>query len=118
MFIRARIPPALRPAGRLISERSRRDLRGVGVYGDPGLLDAVKGTPVGIGYSNFGFVFTREGPVLPGLKVVAIDMNENGKADPDEICETRVLGCQYHCRWGRYPTKCKNYFIKKNATRR
>ena len=95
--------------------KKQEDLRGVGVYGDPGLLDAVKRDPVGIGYSNFGFVFTREGPVLPGLKVVAIDMNENGKADPDEICETRGQAVAAIAA-GRYPTTRKNYFfIKKNA---
>src|SRR3989338_5072230 len=70
--------------------KKQEDLRGVGIYGDPGLLDAVKRDPVGIGYSNFGFVFTREGQLLPGLKVIAIDVNENGKADADEICETRA----------------------------
>ena len=95
--------------------KKQEDLRGVGVYGDPGLLDAVKRDPVGIGYSNFGFVFTREGPVLPGLKVVAIDMNENGKADPDEICETRARAVTAIAA-GRYPATRKNYFfIRKNA---
>ena len=95
--------------------KKQEDLRGVGVYGDPGLLDAVKRDPVGIGYSNFGFVFTREGPVLPGLKVVAIDMNENGKADPDEICETRARAVAAIAA-GRYPATRKNYFfIRKNA---
>ena len=95
--------------------KKQEDLRGVGVYGDPGLLDAVKRDPAGIGYSNFGFVFTREGPVLPGLKVVAIDMNENGKADPDEICETRSQAVAAITA-GRYPATRKNYFfIRKNA---
>ena len=95
--------------------KKQEGLRGVGVYGDPGLLDAVQRDPVGIGYSNFGFVFTREGPVLPGLKVVAIDANENGKADPDEICETRARAVTAIAA-GRYPATRKNYFfIRKNA---
>ena len=64
----ARILPARRLAGRLISE-SRRTAR-CRCYGDPGLLGLPsKRDPAGIGYSNFGFVFTGEGPVLPGLKV-------------------------------------------------
>ena len=95
--------------------KKQEDLRGVGVYGDPGLLDAVKRDPVGIGYSNFGFVFTREGPVLPGLKAVTIDVNANGKADVDEICETRGQAVAAITA-GRYPVMRKNYFfIKKNA---
>lgn len=93
--------------------KKQEDLRGVGVYGDPGLLDAVKRDPAGIGYSNFGFVFTREGPVLPGLKAVTIDVNENGKADPDEICETRAQAVAAITA-GRYPAPRKNYFFIKN----
>lgn len=95
--------------------KKQEDLRGVGVYGDPGLLDAVKRDPVGIGYSNFGFIFTREGPVLPGLKAVTIDVNENGKADADEICETRSQAVAAIAA-GRYPATRKNYFfVRKNA---
>ncbi len=95
--------------------KKQEDLRGVGVYGDPGLLDAVKRDPVGIGYSNFGFIFTREGQLLPGLKVIAIDVNENGKADADEICETRGQAVAAITA-GRYPAARKNYFfIRKNA---
>lgn len=95
--------------------KKQEDLRGVGVYGDPGVLDAVKRDPVGIGYSNFGFVFTRGGPVLPGLKAVPIDVNENGKADSDEIYETRGQAVAAIAA-GRYPATRKNYFfIRKNA---
>ena len=95
--------------------KKQEDLRGVGIYGDPGLLDAVKRDPVGIGYSNFGFIFTREGQLLPGLKVLAIDVNENGKVDPDEVYETRVQAVTAIAS-GRYPATRKNYFfIRKNA---
>ena len=48
--------------------KKQEDLRGVGVYGDPGLLDAVKRDPVGIGYSNFGFVFTRGRSSIAGAQ--------------------------------------------------
>ncbi len=95
--------------------KKQEDLRGVGVYGDPGLLDAVKRDPVGIGYSNFGFIFTREGQLLPGLKVVAIDVNVNGKVDLDEVYETRDQAVAAIAA-GRYPVTRKNYFfIRKNA---
>ena len=79
------------------------------------MLEAVKKDPAGIGYSNFGYVFTREGPLLPGLKAVAIDVNENGKVDPDEIYETRAQAIAAIVA-GRYPTTRKNYFfIRENA---
>lgn len=95
--------------------KKQEDLRGVGVYGDPGLLEAVKRDPAGIGYSNFGYIFTREGPLLPGLKVLAIDVNANGKADPEEIYETRARAVAAIAA-GRYPATRKDYFfIRKNA---
>jgi phosphate transport system substrate-binding protein len=44
--------------------KKQEDLKGVGIYGDPGLLEAAKRDPIGIGYSNFSYVFTREGNVV------------------------------------------------------
>src|SRR3990167_4466288 len=41
--------------------KKQEDLKGIGVYGDPGLLETAKRDPVGIGYNNFSFVFTRDG---------------------------------------------------------
>jgi phosphate transport system substrate-binding protein len=92
--------------------KKQEDLRGVGVYGDPGLLEAAKRDPIGIGYSNFSYVFTREGNVVKGAKLVPIDSNENGKADPDEIYETRENAIKA-IRAGRYPATRKNYFFVK-----
>ncbi len=92
--------------------KKQEDLRGVGVYGDPGLLEAAKRDPIGIGYSNFSYVFTREGTVVKGAKLVPIDSNENGVADPDEVYETRDVAIKA-IRAGRYPATRKNYFFVK-----
>jgi len=94
--------------------KKQEDLRGVGVYGDPGLLEAAKRDPIGIGYSNFSYVFTREGTVVKGAKLVPIDSNENGVADPDEIYETREAAIKA-IRAGRYPATRKNYFFVKGS---
>lgn len=93
-------------------DKKQEDLKGIGIYGDPGLLDAAKKDPLGIGYSNFSYVFTREGAVLKGVKVVPIDANENGKADPDEIYETRDQAIAA-IEAGKYPVTRKNYFFVK-----
>ncbi len=84
----------------------------MGVYGDPGLLEAAKRDPVGIGYANFSFVFTREGTVVNGTSLVPIDSNGNGIADPDEIYATRDAAIRA-IRSGRYPATRKNYFFVK-----
>lgn len=95
-----------------LGNKKQEDLKGVGIYGDPGLLEAAKRDPVGIGYVNFGFVFTRDGTVIKGAKLVPIDSNENGIADPYEIYEHREAAIKA-IRSGRYPATRKNYFFVK-----
>jgi len=92
--------------------KKQEDLKGVGIYGDPGLLEAAKRDPIGIGYSNFSYVFTREGTVVKGAWLVPIDSNENGIADADEIYETRDAAIKA-IRSRRYPATRKNYFFVK-----
>ncbi len=96
--------------------KKQEDLKGVGVYGDPGLLEAVKRDPVGIGYNNFSFVFTREGPLISGIRLVPIDSNENGIVDSDEIYETRGQAIAA-IEAGRFPATRKNFFFIKNEPR-
>jgi phosphate transport system substrate-binding protein len=60
-------------------------LRGVGVNGDPGIAEAVKKDNLGIGYNNLNFAYdlnTRK-PV-EGIEIIPIDINGNGKIDPEE----------------------------------
>lgn len=92
--------------------KKQEDLKGIGVYGDPGILDAVKKDPLGIGYSNFSYVFTREGILLEGVRVVPIDTNDNGIADPEEIYTSRDAAIAA-IDAGTYPVTRKNYFFVK-----
>jgi phosphate transport system substrate-binding protein len=65
--------------------KKQEDLLGVGVFGDPGLAQAVKKDPLGIGFNNIGYVYdasTRK--QVKGLKVVPLDLNNNGRIDNDE----------------------------------
>ncbi len=69
----------------------QEDLKGVGVYGDPGLLEAVRKDPLGIGYNNYSYVFdSKTGKPLPGAAVVPIDTNGNGKLDKGEKIDTKA----------------------------
>lgn len=96
--------------------KKQEDLKGVGVYGDPGLLEAARRDPIGIGYSNFSYVFTREGSVIKGAKLVPIDSNGNGLADADEVYDNRAQAIKA-IRSGRYPATRKNYFFVKGKPR-
>ncbi len=92
--------------------KKQEDLRGIGIYGDPGLLEAARRDPAGLGFNNFSYIFTREGTVVNGARIVPVDSNENGIADADEIYQTRDEAIKA-IRAGRYPATRKNYFFVK-----
>ncbi|HEY3376509.1 MAG TPA: substrate-binding domain-containing protein [Armatimonadota bacterium] len=87
------------------------DLRGIGVYGDPGLLEAVRRDPLGLGYNNLGFVFTGD-QVTPGIVLVPVDTNHNGRVDPAERIDTREKAYQ-EIASGRYPGARREFFVTK-----
>lgn len=63
----------------------QENLTGVGIYGDPGLAEAVSKDPVGIAFNNTIFVYNvKTGAKREGVEVIPIDMNENGILDPEE----------------------------------
>jgi len=57
----------------------------VGVYGDPGLTDAVKNNRLGMGYNNvnYGYDEKTKKPI-EGIMVIPLDLNENGQVDENE----------------------------------
>jgi phosphate transport system substrate-binding protein len=67
----------------------QEDLRGLGVYGDPGIIEAVIKDRLAIGYSNLGYAFDlASGQPVAGAQVVPIDADANGRADADEALTT------------------------------
>lgn len=69
----------------------QENLQGIAVYGDPGLLDAVIKDPLGIGFNNLNYAFdAATGLPVAGARVVPIDANENGLADPEEVLDSKA----------------------------
>ena len=65
--------------------KKQDDLQGVGVFGDPGLAAAVRKDVAGIGFNNIGYVYdAKTKKQNPGIRVLPIDINNNGKIDADE----------------------------------
>lgn len=65
--------------------KKQEDLLGIGVYGDPGLAEAVRRDPLGVGFNNTGFAYDiKSKKQVEGLLIIPIDVNENGKIDPEE----------------------------------
>lgn len=65
--------------------QNQEDLLGVGVYGDPGLAEAVRKDVLGIGYNNINYVYdVASKEQVPGIRVLPLDLNDNGRIDQDE----------------------------------
>jgi phosphate transport system substrate-binding protein len=84
--------------------KQQEDLLGIGVFGDPGILDAVIKDPLGLGYNNLNYAFDMSsGKPVAGAVVVPVDFNGNGKADPEEVMDTKAKALAAVAS-GRYPS--------------
>jgi phosphate transport system substrate-binding protein len=82
----------------------QEDLKGVGVYGDPGLADAVKRDAGGTGYNNLNYAYDmKTGLPVEGILIIPIDVNENGKIDPPEDLSTKQKAI-HAIQTGAYPS--------------
>ncbi|MDP4208317.1 MAG: substrate-binding domain-containing protein [Bacteroidota bacterium] len=85
--------------------KKQEDLLGVGVFGDPGLALAVSRDPQGIGYNNIGYAYDAKTKLPnPGIKVVPIDLNNNGKIDADENFYNTLDQLVNAIATGKYPS--------------
>lgn len=68
-----------------LGEMHQEDLRGIAVYGDPGLAEAVRQDVLSIGYNNLNFAYDGgSGLPIAGLAIVPLDLNGNGILDANE----------------------------------
>ncbi len=85
--------------------KKQEDLLGVGVFGDPGLAMAVTKDPSGIAYNNIGYAYDAKTKLPnPGVRVVPLDINNNGKIDPDEDFYGTLDQLVKAIAMGKYPS--------------
>lgn len=85
--------------------KKQEDLLGVGVFGDPGLAQAVTKDPSGIAYNNIGYAYdAKTKQPNPGVKVVPLDVNNNGKIDPEENFYNTMDEIVNAIATGKYPS--------------
>ncbi|MFH2141004.1 MAG: substrate-binding domain-containing protein [Bacteroidota bacterium] len=66
-------------------DKNQESLLGIGVFGDPGIADAIKNDISGIGYNNIGYIYDiTSGLPYEGITVLPVDINANGKIDSEE----------------------------------
>lgn len=68
-----------------LGNKKQEDIQGVGVYGDPGLAEAVRKDTLGIGYNNINYAYDANTKMqVEGIRIMPLDLNGNGKIDKDE----------------------------------
>ena len=63
----------------------QEDLLGVGVYGDPGLAEAVRKDVLGIGFNNINYVYdAKTKKQVEGIEVLPLDLDGDGMVAEEE----------------------------------
>lgn len=63
----------------------QEDLKGVGIFGDPGLVQVIKDKPLSIGFSNINFVYDLQSKrTVKDIAIIPMDINNSGKIDKEE----------------------------------
>ncbi|GAF02964.1 PstS family phosphate ABC transporter substrate-binding protein [Saccharicrinis fermentans] len=82
----------------------QENIKGIGIYGDPGLAEAVSKDPAGIAFNNTIFAYNiNTGKKQPGIELIPIDINENGKIDAEEDCYNTFCDILQAIANGIYP---------------
>jgi phosphate transport system substrate-binding protein len=65
--------------------KKQEELLGTGVFGDPGIASAIQKDALGLGYNNIAYAYDMKTKrPYPGILVIPIDVNNNGKIDQAE----------------------------------
>lgn len=68
-----------------LGNKKQDDLLGTAVFGDPGVASAVQKDALGFGYNNIAYAYDlKTKKPNPGILVLPIDVNNNGKIDAAE----------------------------------
>lgn len=96
--------------------KKQEDLQGTGVYGDPGIAEAVRNDKFGAGYNNVGFAYNiKTRKVNEGLTVIPIDLNADGLLGRDEQFYGTLDTLTSAIKKGIYPSPPARelYFVSK-----
>jgi len=85
--------------------KNQESLLGVGVFGDPGIADAVKNDVYGIGFNNVIYAYDiKSRTKYEGMEVLPIDLNGNRVIDPDENFYGNLDTIMHAIQTNKYPS--------------
>lgn len=96
--------------------KKQEDLLGTAVFGDPGVASAVQKDPLGFGYNNIAYAYDlKTKKPNPGILVLPIDVNNNGKVDASENFYGTSIQLVSAIAQGKYPSPPARdlYFVSK-----
>lgn len=95
----------------------QEDLEGTAVFGDPGVSSAVQRDKVGIGFNNIAYVYDQKTKrPFKNIAVMPLDINNNGKVDPEENFYATVDQLMNAIAKGVYPSPpARNLFLVTNG---
>jgi phosphate transport system substrate-binding protein len=99
--------------------KKQEDLKGIGVFGDPGMSDAVKKDKFGLGYNNVIYAYDpKTKKNYDGIAVIPLDLNENGLIDPAENFYSNLDSLMLAIKQDRFPSPPARslYFITKGKS--
>lgn len=84
---------------------NQEDLKGLGVFGDPGVAEAIRQDVLGIGFNNVNYAYddATKKP-MDQMSAVPLDVNENGRIDPEESFYEDRDALTAAVAAGRYPS--------------
>lgn len=84
---------------------NQESLGGTGVFGDPGIADAVKSDVMGMGYNNVAYAYDiKSRKPFPGILVIPVDVDGNGNIDENENFYNTLDNIMQAIADDRYPS--------------
>ncbi len=84
---------------------TQEELKGIGIFGDPGLAQAIKDNPLAIGFNNINYVFDLETKrTTANIIALPLDINSNHKIDAQENFYTELDSLTNAVATGKYPS--------------
>jgi phosphate transport system substrate-binding protein len=116
VFTRSDAAGAAETWAKYLGAKGQEEIKGIGVFGDPGVAEAVKKDPTAIGFNNVIYVYDiKTKSKYEGIDVVPIDINGDGKIEDTEKFYDDIDQITSAIADGRYPSPPARelYFISK-----
>ena len=103
-YVRSDAAGAAETWAKFLGER-QEGLKGIGIFGDPGLAQVIKGKALSLGFNNINYVYDLK-TKKPGanISVLPIDQNGNGRIDQEENFYDHLDSLTQAIALGRYPS--------------